>query len=252
MKKYTKIYFDLIQSQMVIAIDFNNLIKNKELAQVAFNQVFNPEGPRVVSKKPSQKMLFIGTTLFRPYSEIIDSTETIKTILFYIRRFPFDDEQISRVSYFKYHIENYLNELYILKNRLLRYLKILDKAYKKSNNYAKIEKLFKPLHSSIPEIFESYTKTRGIHVHEYRYSDDDITHLQSIELLLKGNLNEAQELFIQQYFKNEYKNIRKKWVSKIKNDVNSIDSIIESYFKAIISAISKGNDIKYPSNVQWV
>jgi len=249
MKEYTKKYLDLIFVQMEIALDFMNIERDKELGQVAFNSLFNLDGPKTVSKKPPEKSIFIVNKLFKPFSEILNSIEAIENISVFIRSFPYKKQNISRVHYLKYHIENYLNELYILRNRLISYLKIIERAYRKSNNYSHIERTLKPVYNFISSAFKGYTEIRGIHVHQNRYSDDDISRLSSLELLSRGD--SKQEKFLKNYFIFEYKKVRKKWMKKIKDDMHSIHDLLNYYFKQLILAISENGKIKYPSHVKW-
>lgn len=249
MKKYTKKYSDMIFVQMEIAVDLKNIEKNKELGQAAFNSLFNLDGPKTVSKKPSEKSIFIANKLFKPFSEILNSIEAIENISLFIRSFPYKKQDISMVHYMKYHIENYLNELYILKNRLISYLKIVERAYRKSDNYSHIEKTLKPVYNFISSAFEGYTEIRGIHVHQNRYSDDDISRLSSLELLSRGD--SKQENFLKNYFIFEYRQVRKKWMKKIKDDMHSVHDLLDHYFKQLILAIIENGKIKYPSHVRW-
>lgn len=249
MKNNSDQYFNLIQKQMAFATDLKNLENKKELGTVIYNDLFDLEGPRIVSQEPSEKSKFIGNVLFKPYSEIIDSIENIKNIVLYIRRFPFRKNNISKVYYLKYHIENYLNELYILKGRLIRYLKIIDRAYKNSDNYQVIYSIFKPQYPIIKRLFNTWINIRGIHIHEQRYSDNDITRLTLLEILLLGQFNESQKEFLGNYFNDEYKKIRKKWRIKIEKDLESINSFMETYFESLIFAISKDNLIQYPPHL---
>ena len=85
MKEDTTKFFNMIFAQMEIAINLKNIKNNKELGQVAFNNLFNLDGPKMVSKKPSEKSIFIANKLYKPFSEILDSIEAIENITVFMR-----------------------------------------------------------------------------------------------------------------------------------------------------------------------
>ena len=80
-----------------------------------------------VNRKLSPNEYFIANKLFRPLKEIADTIEAIENIPIFAMTFPYKRQGISRAIYLKYHVENYLNELYLLKNRLISYLNLIDK-----------------------------------------------------------------------------------------------------------------------------
>ena len=247
MKEYTKKYFDMVSIQMKSAIDFENIEKNEEFGQVSFNRLFNLDGPKTANGRHSPKSIFVANKLFYPFSEILDSIYAIDNILLFIKDFPYEKQNISRVQYLRYHIENYLNELYILKNRLISYLKIIERAYKKTDNYSHIETTFKLVYSFISRAFKAYTEIRGLHVHHKRYSDYEISRLSLIELLSRGN--SKQEKYLKSYFIIEYKEVQNKWIKKIKDDSLNIHDMLNQYFEQLLLAISEDDKIKYPSNL---
>jgi hypothetical protein len=248
MNEYTKKYLDIIFNQMTEAVDLKNIEKNKEVGHVIFNNLFNLDGPKKVKRDPSVSSIFIANLFFEPFLEILNSVEAIENISVFVKSFPYKKQNISRVHYLKYHIENYLNELYILKNRLITYLKIIERAYKKSDHYSHIEKTLKPFYNFISNSFEGFIETKGIHVHMNRFFDDDISRLSSLELLSRGD--SKPEIFIKNHYIFTYRQIRKKWMKKIKDDMYTINNLLNQYFKELILAICEEDKIIDPSQIK--
>jgi hypothetical protein len=78
---------------------------------------------------PSQKDLeFI---IFNGFNEITASLENIKLTLAFISLVPPKSKKINRSDYLKYHIHVYLQEIYILKERLNEYKETVQKLFNK-------------------------------------------------------------------------------------------------------------------------
>ena len=247
-----KTYIDIIFKETNKDIDWSDKGKMDELGKVIYNYIFEINGPKKISKKPSDKSIFLWNVLFRPLGEIIESFETIKNISLFINSFPYKTSKISKVKFLQYHIANYLNELYILQNRLKLYLTKIQRGYRKSNNHTIIKTMCKPLSENVNSIFKVKFDARGIHVHEKRYSDRELDRISSLELLTLGSDNNKERSdFIQLYFITEYKKVRRKWTIRLKKDIKYLESILETYFEVLLTLITDKGAISYPSNQNW-
>jgi hypothetical protein len=240
----TKIYFDMVLrvAQRMMEPIFEK--EKKELGKSLMDSILGANVSSSVSRNISPKEYFIANKLFRPLSEIINTIEAIENIAIYARSFPYKRQGISQAIYLKYHIENYLNELYLLKNRLISYLKVIDKSYKRSKRYEQVAKSIGPLYSLVGNILEGYIKVRGTHVHQYRYSDNDFNRLSTLELLSRGE--EEFSKIIKNLYNDAYRETRKIWVEKIKTDIVGIHKLLEYYFKGLLTAISKDGELIFP------
>lgn len=184
--KHTSKYFEMILSvtQGIMAPMIEEV--KEESQNVIMNSILGLEGPKSKERDPSPREYFIANKLFRPMSEFMYSLEAIENIAVYARSFPYKRQGISRATYLKYHAENYLNELYLLKNRLIAYLKLIGKSYKKSEISKHVAKTISPLYTVVSKTLKGYIQVRGAHVHKHRYSDDDFDRLSALELLSRG------------------------------------------------------------------
>ena len=222
---------------------------NEESQNVMMNSILGLEGPKSMERNTSPHEYFIANKLFRPMSEIIYALEAIENIAVYARSFPYKRQGISRATYLKYHVENYLNELYLLKNRLIAYLKLIGKSYKKSEISKHVAKTISPLYTVVSKTLKGYIQVRGTHVHEHRYSDDDFDRLSKLELLSRaGNKDKFGEIMTH-LSNNAYSEIRKKWVGKINDDLKGVHNLFEFYFENLLLAISKDGVLIFPNNI---
>lgn len=243
--KNTRKYLDLVLRVENSFSDLDDTKTKKEFGEAVRNIIFDIDGRRTISKKPGKKELFHAKRIFRPLSEVLNSFESIQNISVYIRSFPYKRQGISEVNYLRYHIENYLNELYILKLRLERYLKTLSRAYKRTKWKDQINKIVEKLNSYVQQAFEVSINARGYHIHEYRYTDDDLDRLSTLNLYSNAS-DEKLANIAKSLFGSAYRDIRKKWVKKIESDMKGIHDLLELYFKGLTPIISENGKIIYP------
>jgi len=219
---------------------------SKELNKIYKNVLLDRKGPRALSGyKLDKEEYFIANKLFRPYMEIMNSFESIQNIPIYISSFPFTSKGISKNNYLKYHIENYLQELYIMQQRLITYLKVIDRAYLKTERSDIVHGKIVILTKVVNNTFDQYSKARGSHVHELRYSDNDIDRLSLFDLLSRSEDTDFSNTMNLGY-KLAYKEIRKKWVKKIEDDSNGIIKLLDVYLNVLYKLITKKDKIIYP------
>lgn len=221
--------------------------QGNELGVAIINKLLDVDGPKALSQPLTREETFLSQKLLQPLSEIINSLEMIDDIIIYVRNFPFKRHGISKVSYLRYHIANYLNELYILKNRLIAYVTTISRAYRKSENAQFVHDRLNPLSNIASEAFKDYGKVRGAHVHEERFTDNELERLASLELF-SGSDDELGDL-AHHIYKMTYKEIRKKWSDKITKDMENMHKIMNHYFEQFIEAVTENGKIKYPSNI---
>lgn len=250
--KNTQKYFDLVCGEAGKMMRPHLKKGDKELGEVMINVIADGEGPRTVKRNHSPKVYFISNKLFRPLSEIIDAVDTIENIAIIIRSFPYKRQGISPVKYLKCHVENYFNELYILKSRMVSSLKLIERSYKKSDISEEVVKTVSTLLDIVSKIFDGYIKTRGAHIHEFRYSDADFTRMTMLELLSLGDKKDKFNSFMAGLSKEAYRALRQKWVKKIKVDLKGIYDLLELYFEKLLSVLSENGSIIFPKGMGWV
>lgn len=154
---------------------------DEDFKDVFGNVLFDKEGPRRLNKSLSQEEQHFSR-IWRGFVEIDNSFQVLGEIVIYIRRFPSNSSQISKTRYLHYHIANYLNEVYILKERLVSYGKVVTRAYRNDPRLKAMEQELTRL-EKLPSILDSVIEARGSHVHVARYEDNDLDRLSLLELL---------------------------------------------------------------------
>jgi hypothetical protein len=244
--KLTSEYFDLVMNETQKIMQLEDSKDQRELGEAILNEIFQTDGPRVTSSKPSRKEKFLANKIFRPMGEIIKTIEAIENIGTYLRSFPYKKQGISPLSYLQYHVENYMNEIYILKTRLIAYLDILKKSYGKSDQANEVLNKITPLYSVVSDALKPYSVVRGAHVHELRYSDQELSRLATLDLLSRSD--DELGRFMKRIYLGGYRTTRKKWAEKIQKDSVAIKKLLDFYFGQLKKAIFQDNQLIVPKN----
>ena len=219
-------------------------LNKAKYGRAAYNLIFDEKGPRTVHTIFTPYEAFV-TTIWKGFIEIMDSFDYLNDIAYYINSFPYKSKKLSKARTLKYHYENYLNELYILKKRLLNNLTVIGRLYRKDKNHPAILLLTKPLFPLIRNNFDTIIKIRGSHIHVRRYNHPDFTRLGSLELFAKNLLKDEEIDLLYQYYVFKYKETRKKWKESIIKNNNVIRKILNQYFKVV-------NEIFFDENGKMV
>ncbi len=245
-----KKYKDFVHRHSITGIkklaDEPNFINS--LGESIWSDIFGvPSGKAIVTKR-SDYDLFIQRKIFIPFTEICSSYEALKNILIYISNY-LKVRGVSKSTYLSYHIENYLNEIYILKGRLENYLNILEKAYLKSVVVDATKNAFKSLRDIISKTFQVYSRVRGSHVHVARYNDSNIKRLSILELLMIDEKDELTKL-IKPLYEIIYKEVHERWEKKVRKDLQQVHKLMDIYFKIVKRTISNKGRIILPDNIK--
>ena len=193
-------------------------------------------------KKPDE---IIRKKIIDGYIEIIDTYDSLKDSVIYLSNFFYKSTQITKSRYLSYHFENYLNELYILKNRLISYLNILKKIYLKSMITNVVDRKIDSLKTDIHKSFEMIDKVRGDHVHQKRFSDANIASLSALEIIIENDGNEEQE----DVYNQKYNDVKEEMIIIAKSINKILEFFLHVYFKKILELITDNNDLLiHPDN----
>ncbi|MFA5107845.1 MAG: hypothetical protein WC497_06030 [Patescibacteria group bacterium] len=216
----------------------------EELGKVIKNTLLDLPGPRVMApRKLSDKEQFT-VKLFRPFSEILNSLEAIQNIPVYISRFPYK-QNVSRCGYLRYHIENYLNELYILVQRYAYNLNVIDRIYKKTTLKQDVNLSTTKLRNLIKNTFNKSIFVRGSHVHQIRYSDNDVDRLSLIDTYLRSDDKYFTNI-MKLLYKTAYSEIRSKWKKQMEKNFIYIKKFNEIYFNILSRVLIEDDKFNYP------
>lgn len=181
--------------------------------------------------------------IFNGFSEISNSLDTLRLIELFIKTNPPEENGINYSNYLTYHVHNYLQEMYILKERLKTYATKIQRKYTKAINEKSVTRIIESLMKIITESLGNITGDGGIrnlHVHAKRFSDDELNWLSSTTFLAAFN----DEFKI--HSTNAYETAKNKWQKTIENNNSELNKLIDLYFNTIYSIISVDNKVVLP------
>ena len=175
---------------------------------------------------PSRTIESATTTLVHGFTEISTTLDRLNLIdgLFSVAA-P-RSKSIEKHEYMNFLIGVYLQEVYILEQRLTAYATRMGRAYRTGVN---VEELFESIQQTLGKI----VKTRGAHVHVKRYSDERLEILSGITYI--GELAESFHINATAHCKT----VQREWQKTIKSNRAATLGLVNSYFSHLLSAITK-------------
>jgi hypothetical protein len=223
----------------------------KELGQSILNSLFDDPGPKHINRIPTPKEIYLKR-IFDGFSEIHSSYQALTDIEIYINRFPFSATSVTKPRYLRYHVENYFNEMYLLKKRLLAFLTIIGRSFRKDSRHSAVLAATRPLFRIVSDSLKDVVDIRGRHVHQKRYSDTQIDRLELMELLSRDTKEDDElAMALKPFYKFEYKRIRSEWKSQIKRNNETVNKLLMIYSDNLHSILfsPENNELIYPSTI---
>lgn len=183
--------------------------------------------------------------IFKGYTEISTSYETLLLIEKFITIDPPDSEGINYSNYLNYHIHNYLQEMYILKERLNSYATIIQRRYSKVIDKEFLNSIMSSLFEIIKNSLHSITGegksgVRNTHVHLERFLDEEMKWLSSTTFLAQFH----DEFKIES--KKAYIDAKNKWYGLIQNNNVEVLKLLDTYFNTLFHILTIDGKIHLP------
>lgn len=220
-KEYTRLMLDHVVPRIkrILATE------RKNMEEVYANHLFKLHGPRKLTPRLTRDELLFAQ-LWWGFMELSTSYYALTDLA----SLPITGTKLAPVRYIRMNIECYLTEVYILRERLLRYLKVIRKGARAATageSFRQVRDVEPLLEKSVYKTFEQICGVRGSHTHETRYDDDDLSRLSSLELLVNppGRMTELRP-----YYKRVCREVRKKWATIISRNNHATAAFLDVYF----------------------
>jgi hypothetical protein len=249
MKGFEKFQYAMLEAATLIIKPLTEA-KNKEAGQALWNHLFDPDGPRETSAKPTGRALYFGK-VFKAFLEITHSLETLEDIEFYVGRFPFQNTRISRDRYLQFHIETYFSELYLLQQRLNHYVVLVERQYRRDPQLPEIINKCKNLPILAAKALEGPLRVRHSHVHEARVTDSGIDRLKSIGLLTKSK-DSSLSKYMRIHYRLVHSDVKRKWKKAIVKNNADVLKVLDVFFERFFPVVfEERGALKYPSRLKF-
>jgi hypothetical protein len=175
--------------------------------------------------------------VFYGYTEISNTLDALKMSEVLIGLTPPRSKQIKRDEYIQFLIGAYLQEIYILQQRLSAYATKMTRLFRKPSMLSLIDAL-------VDQTLGDIIKTRGSHVHSIRYTDEKLNFLSALAFIERNKGDAILELDID--VDREYKAVQREWKERVRQNNKVTSVIIDAFFDALFHVVSKDGTIVLP------
>lgn len=177
---------------------------------------------------------------FKGFMEISSTIDALRLTQVFVSLSPPRSRRIKKSEYLKYHVSLYLQEVYILKERLNSYATRIQRAYSKGSRKHLADAKIKPLFEIVKNSMDGLVLTRGAHVHDMRYSDEDLDRVSMFSLA-----SDASQEF-EEALKLSYRLAKSTWKERIKKNNEATMKLLDFYFDELYGVITINDEIHTP------
>lgn len=171
--------------------------------------------------------------IFEGFTEIGSALEALTLTQELLRLASPRSKRIDKDSYLKFLVGSYLQELYILEQRLTAYAKKISRLYNKPSLPAAVRRV-------VYEPLEGIINTRGAHVHQRRFTDECLGMVSTIALFRRAGHQLGDDLEF------EYKLAQSQWSKRVKENNKATRALIDQYCTLLNDAICSDGKIVLP------
>jgi hypothetical protein len=223
--------------------------KSKLLMEEVRKHIFDLGPPRPPVRRTGRKNYH--QLLIYHLAEIQTTLDTMRDIEFYMGRFPYSEAKVARHRHLMFHVQAFLNELYILQQRLLRLLAFIERQHRKDARLDHIKDVCAVMENFVTHSMKKGVAIRGRHVHEWRLSDNDHDRLIGMSLYMMTPSGSVQKAF-KAYYDSEYKRIRRSRREWVASGIGVSQELVDGYFDELFKLVFDGNGrLVYPSRLKF-
>lgn len=188
--------------------------------------------------EPSKHVVF--NTIFYGFTEISNTFEVLRLSEILISVAPPRSKRVNNDEYIKYLINTYLQDVYILKERLNTYATRLKRLHNRADREDLTEQYIDPLFQFIKTSLDGLINTRSSHVHANRYSDEELDNVTQMALISKYNPD------LEKHYKFSFKNAQISWSTRIKSNNDTTEKLLDYYFENISKVVKENGRVFMP------
>lgn len=203
----------------------------KRMQAVIFGK---PITKKQIGRLHTKKTKFIRN-LFHCFIELSESIETMKMIPAFINHYPHTSKykhlRVTQSRYIKYHVENYFNEVYIYKERLVKLFSILNSECN-AKQLPKEREYVNAIKATVMESIQGVCDTRNNHTHTKRFTDSKFDQMGVIDLLSQSDDQKLSKglLLLSRI---EVRQLKKKWIKQINLNNKRLETIQNDFLETL-------------------
>lgn len=138
-------------------------------------------GDRLPRTRPSKNMTPREHFVWKLIAALLEIDRTVRlmeNLVYYAAHAPRFRAGPSKIEFLSYQVEMHLHEVYILRERLFAFLKLVERSYRKDRSIRRITAATKRVRRAVIRALNPYVQMRGEHVHLARLRVPDIERLE--------------------------------------------------------------------------
>jgi hypothetical protein len=180
--------------------------------------------------------------VFRRFSEINETLENLDLCLTFIKSPMPRRKGIKPDRALAYHLTFYIQEIYILSERLEAYAKIIYRIKKRRTKSDNGDSRYSVQIDALRESLGNIIKIRGAHVHHRSFVDKDLDRLSTLSLISTFEPDFVDDLRF------EYRYVRDIWVRRLEQNGATLKVQIDEFFDFIYRELTEGSSPVLPNS----
>lgn len=173
--------------------------------------------------------------VFYGFTEINSALDTLTLTEELLRLAPPRSKRIDKDNYLKFLVGSYLQEVYILEQRLTAYAKKISRMYRKPTLPALVKQI-------VYEPMQAIINIRGAHVHQRRFTNDRLDMVSTMALFRRVGHERGEDLEL------EYKFAQIQWSVCLKKNNKVTREIVSRYCALLKTVICDDGKIFLPKS----
>jgi hypothetical protein len=200
------------------------LVKNLENTFWGFHGLY-----RTAKQPDSPKSHKAFTEVYYRFIEVYDTTRVLHEISKYTKKEPYWAKEFSSVQKLRHYAQSYASEVYVLRDRLLKFLICLEKVTPHSQKDDNFIVRIAGARDVTKKELHMHCGIRNNLIHEHRVTSAEIHKLLALEVIAKDQNNKETKLT----FRREFNKERQAWIEHFERNNMRIESALNCYFVLI-------------------
>ena len=169
------------------------------------------------------------------FIEITSSLERLREIATLLRFAPPRSAKVSRVSYLRLLMELYIQELYVLEQRLLSFAKWTERRLSRSKRNSALQA--SRMAKATKHVFNGKSGIRSRHVHRLRFDTEELNNLSMFELVATHSSEKETEAPFKKNADLAYKLARRNAVTEVRHELAQVLKYVNSYLSIMYGLV---------------
>jgi len=192
----------------------------------------------------SKDELELFNEVFRRFAEISETIDNLDLCISFISARTPRRKDLKLDAYLNYHIAFYLQEIYILKERLKKYVTRVMRLRKKLGHVIDRD-AYKKVVDAVETALSSIVQVRGDHVHDRPFTDDEMRMLGAYSFLAVHRPDDPNWA---RYARAEYVGVKQTWVKRLTTNKTELKKLLDLVFFFLHQEVVEGGLLVPPNN----